>query len=375
MLSRRAAAIAVTLLAVAAVAPAQAPDASRVESLAGRAAERTRALRDEADRLAAEQRTLLGDLRRLEIEREMRALELARARSSARQAAADVAALDREVSTISEAAAAALPDLEARLVTLYKLGRGQHARLLLSASDARTFAQGIRLVSALADQDQRRVTAHRQRLTTLAEARARARDAQTNLKQLESAAAKARTDADRALSQHLALLHDVDTRRDLNARLVGELQASQQRLQSVLAGIAPAETAALPITPFRGDLPWPARGTLRQRFNQSSKGRPPLRGVEIAVADGTAVRAIHDGTVAFAGLFTGFGRLVILEHGGRQTFSLYGHLDELDVEKGARVERGTQLGSAGLTPEGTTGLYFELRIDGRPVDPVQWLVK
>ncbi|MGE0449206.1 MAG: murein hydrolase activator EnvC [Vicinamibacterales bacterium] len=306
----------------------------------------------------------------------MRALELNRARTAARQAAREVSTLDAQVVTISKAVAEALPDLEARLVTLYKLGRGQHARMLLSASDARTFAQGVRLVTALADQDERRVAAHRERLATLREARERAGAAQERQKQLEQAAAKARVEAERAVARHVALVRDVDTRRDLNARLVGELQASQERLQNVLNGAAAStDVVELPIAPFKGDLPWPARGLIRQRFGQSLRGRPALRGIEIGAAAGTPVRAVHDGTVAYADLFTGLGRLVILEHGGRQAFTLYGYLADVAVKPGTRVERGTQVGTAGLAPSGVSGLYFELRIDGRPVDPLQWLVR
>jgi hypothetical protein len=58
--------------------------------------------------------------------------------------------------------------------------------------------------------------------------------------------------------------------------------------------------------------------------------------------------AVHGGTVAFAGTFSGFGNLVILDHGS-QTFSLYGDLLEIAVTKGARVDRGQPLGSVGPT--------------------------
>jgi septal ring factor EnvC (AmiA/AmiB activator) len=76
--------------------------------------------------------------------------------------------------------------------------------------------------------------------------------------------------------------------------------------------------------------------------------------------------------VAFAGPFAGFGNLVILDHGGK-AFSVYGYLDRVDVVKGARVPRGQVLGGAGTTPSGLDAVYFELRIDGRAVDPLQWL--
>jgi murein hydrolase activator len=109
-------------------------------------------------------------------------------------------------------------------------------------------------------------------------------------------------------------------------------------------------------------------------------GRQPLRspgpavrnGIELSLPEGQPVHAVHGGTVAYADLFTGYANLVIVEHGD-QNYSLYGHLSSLSVKKGDRVEAGTTVGLAGRNPAGNPSLYFELRVDGRPVDPVQWL--
>ena len=84
------------------------------------------------------------------------------------------------------------------------------------------------------------------------------------------------------------------------------------------------------------------------------------------------MRAVHDGRVAFADVFAGLGQLVIVDHGGL-AFSLYGHLGTLDVTKGTTVGHGQRLGTAGPGPAGNSSVYFELRIDGKPVDPLQWL--
>jgi murein hydrolase activator len=54
---------------------------------------------------------------------------------------------------------------------------------------------------------------------------------------------------------------------------------------------------------------------------------------------------------------------------------LYGNLGEVAVARGARVDQGQELGTVGISPAGSAGLYFELRVDGRPVDPLQWLRK
>jgi septal ring factor EnvC (AmiA/AmiB activator) len=124
------------------------------------------------------------------------------------------------------------------------------------------------------------------------------------------------------------------------------------------------------LKPFKGDLDWPVAGTVRGRFGRTSRGN----GVTIETTDGVEARAVHDGAVAFAGPFGGFGNIVIVDHGA-QCFSLYGDLLELAVKKGAHIDRGQILGTTGATPLGGPGLYFELRIDGQPVDPLQWLRK
>jgi murein hydrolase activator len=61
-----------------------------------------------------------------------------------------------------------------------------------------------------------------------------------------------------------------------------------------------------------------------------------------------------------------------VEHGDR-AYSLYGHLSSVSVKKGDRVDASTTVGLTGRNPSGNPALYFELRVDGKPVDPVQWL--
>ena len=96
--------------------------------------------------------------------------------------------------------------------------------------------------------------------------------------------------------------------------------------------------------------------------------------MEIAVPEGQPVRNVHEGVVAFADQFEGYGNLVIVDHGG-QTFSLYGQLAAPQVERGAKIDRGNIVGTAGRILAGIPGMYFEMRVDGKPVDPLEWLKK
>jgi septal ring factor EnvC (AmiA/AmiB activator) len=88
---------------------------------------------------------------------------------------------------------------------------------------------------------------------------------------------------------------------------------------------------------------------------------------------GTPVRAVAAGVVRFAGWFQGYGRMVILDHGGGY-FTVSGHLERVDVERGDAVAAGEVFGSAGETGSlAGPRLYFEIRRGGEPLDPAEWL--
>lgn len=354
-------------------------DRARTEALARRAGERLVALQREADRLASAEATLLNELRRLEVDRQITAEQLQRADQDLSSVQAEIAAATRRMRHLETTAAAERPELRMRLVEMYKMGRARYARMLLSAPDVRRLGRASRMVAALAKSDRERIEQYEQTLDQLKTTRAA-----LELRQREAVAARAQAERAQAAAARAAgaqhdLIRDIDRRRDLNAQLAGELQAAQQKLQLALrdaaGGAAAADGATLPLKPFRGDLDWPLAGTVRTRFGAPA-GTPgtSTNGVELNGEAGGPVAAVHDGTVAFAGSFEGFGNLVILDHGAR-SFSLYGDLLEIGVSKGSRVDRGQSVGSAGPLPGGGTGVYFELRIDGRPVDPLQWLRK
>jgi septal ring factor EnvC (AmiA/AmiB activator) len=354
---------------------AQTPERARTEALAKRAGERLVALQREADRLASEEASLLNGLRKLEVDRQIRAEELKRADGDVAAIKADIDGATRQMQTLEAAAAAERPELNARLVEMYKMGRARYARVLLSAGDLRKLGQASRTVAAMARLDRERIEQHQRTLEALKATRATLDVRQRDAVKARAAAERAQVAAARAAQAQNDRIRDIDRRRDLNAQLAGELQSAQQRLQLALRDAHGPADAALPLKPFRGDLDWPAAGSLRSRFGPAAAaGGPTSNGVEIATADGAPVVAVHDGVVAFAGSFTGFGNLVILDHGA-QAFSLYGDLLSIPVAKGARIDRGQPIGAAGPLPSGGTGVYFELRIDGRPVDPLQWLKK
>jgi septal ring factor EnvC (AmiA/AmiB activator) len=356
------------------VSTAQTPDRARTEALARRATERLQALQREADRLASEERTLIGDVRKLEIERQLRAEDLKRVDADAKKVQAELDTTAQRTAALEASEQAETPELRARLVEIYKLGQGRYLRMVLSTADMRRLGQSTRTVAALAKIDRDRIASHARTLDDLKRARTALEARRTELAVLRGAAEKAQAAALRAAQAKSDLIRDIDHRRDLNAQMAGELQTAQQQLQAALrdlaSGAPAADAPSLPLKPFRGELEWPVAGTVTRRFGRGTASN----GIEITADEGAEARAIHDGVVAFAGTFSGFGNLVILDHGS-QIFSLYGDLLDIAVKKGARLEHGQPVGTVGPTSSGANGLYFELRVDGQPVDPLQWLKK
>jgi septal ring factor EnvC (AmiA/AmiB activator) len=356
---------------------AQQTDRSNADALAGRAADRLEGLQREADQLATEERTILNELRRLELERRIRTEESARLDVEAKTAGAELEATTSRLDELEARDAIERSDLRARLVEIYKLGGAGYLRLFLSTSDAGQVGRASRIVGALAQADRQHVAERRRTIESLRAARRDLDSKSRRMRALRGDAerlARAASDAARVQND---LVRDIDRRRDLNAQFAGELLAAQQRLQvtvrTLSSGAARSDPALLPLRPFRGVLDWPVSGPIRRRFGKgSAAGANPSNGVEIAAQEGMGVRAVHDGIVAYAEPFAGFGNLVIVDHGA-QALTVYGDLLDVAVKRGARIERGQLVGTVGPTPVGPAGLYFELRIDGQPVDPLQWL--
>jgi septal ring factor EnvC (AmiA/AmiB activator) len=378
-MSRTTAAVFTLGLALAAVAPVGTQDRGRVQDLAKRAADRIRALQREADALAAQEKTLLVELRQLEVQRQIRAAEVAKLAAEAETVKGELARAEQRAVGLEQQIEDQRPMIEQRLVELYKLGRAGYLRMMLDVDDLRSLGRAYRTVSVLARLDREQVDEHRRTLDALSTTKKTLIARAAELETLQRDAARARAAVDRLVASRSTLIRQIDERRDLTARLAGELQVAQQKLQGSLNAIAAGKSAAvpvLPLRPFQGDLPWPASGRVAARFGSQPPGTrfagTTRTGIEIAASEGAPVHVVHEGTVAYADTFTGFGRLVIVEH-GRDTYSLYGYLSSTNVSKGDRVDRHALLGLVGTSPLGSPGLYFELRIDGKPVDPLQWL--
>ncbi len=134
----------------------------------------------------------------------------------------------------------------------------------------------------------------------------------------------------------------------------------------------PESTASLPAQPAApsAEFRWPARGRVISGFG----GAGSNEGINIAVPDGTPVKAAEGGTVAYAGSeVKGYGNLVLIRHDNGYV-SAYAHNGEIEVKRGQKVNRGQTIAKSGQSGNVTSPqLHFEIRKGSQPVDPMQYL--
>ncbi len=132
-----------------------------------------------------------------------------------------------------------------------------------------------------------------------------------------------------------------------------------------------AKTAPIKV----GGLGWPVSGSLLAGYGAAMPDGHKSSGVLIGAPAGTPVTAVADGTVVFSEWMTGYGLILIIDHGNGY-MSLYAYNDALLKDAGAQVRRGDPVASVGNSGgQGRPALYFELRRNGSPVNPNSWLQK
>jgi murein DD-endopeptidase MepM/ murein hydrolase activator NlpD len=174
------------------------------------------------------------------------------------------------------------------------------------------------------------------------------------------------------LQGHYAELGDINAQRQRYERETAELQAESFRIAAFLKGYGGGTASVSP----RG-MVWPTSGPVTSGFGWRTHPIFGTRrfhaGIDIGAPSGSRVGSAATGEVVFVGEKTGYGRHVIVSHGGGVA-TLYGHLSSINVGHGTVLARGGTVGAVGCTGYCTgPHLHFEVRVNGEPDNPMRWL--
>lgn len=259
----------------------------------------------------------------------------------------------------------------------YLLGRQPYLKLLLNQQQPQKLARTVAYYNYL----------HRARLARIEQLNHEV----VKLRQVEQAisatGAELANDHQEKLAEKQRLEDYRQQRLNIVASLNAELNQKDSRLKRLLedeqrvtalvqqlqSELVLEPVAKRPFPELRGQLNWPVRGTIKERFGSDRNiGQLKWQGVMIASQAGAEVRAVSHGRVAFAEWFRGFGLLMILDHGGGY-MTLYGYNESLFKEHGDWVEANEVIARVGPgSGISESGLYFEIRHNGKPINPTRW---
>ncbi len=258
---------------------------------------------------------------------------------------------------------------------LHRIGSSGQLRLLFSVDSPNRFVRLHHYHRHLGQLRKQRIERFRNSIELLVSTEQRSQRLAREMRQRRTQLQAQRSDLERHMAEHRATLNAVDADlRQLNTALERLVQ-EQQQLQQLLDGVQrQLPTHQTHIKSQQHQLPHPVEGTIVNHYGSPrASGVLRWRGIRISAPDGATVHAVHNGRVVFAHPFGDTGLLVILDHGGGY-LSVYGHNQSLLAAIGDEVRTGEPIATVGRSGgQSDSGLYFELRHHGKPLNPMLWL--
>jgi len=386
--------LAVVCLLSAAAALAADPEATdnRLEGVE-RAIDEDRATHRRLDRKAAE---LAEGIDRLRREKVASATAIRAGEAEMSRLEARLAQLTREEAQKASGLAARRRQMAGVLSSLTRLARHPPAAIIVQTLSPADAVRGGILLRTSVGEIERRAESLRAELEALAIARRSIADRSQELRTTAAALQAERLRLDGLLAKTTELHRRAAADSNEAAARIRRLSREASDLRELLARLGPETDDRLPpreeeavapspprlvlrpppqngrsIANARGTLPFPVVGRVVGRYGEESDSGLISKGITIETRPGAQVVAPHQGRVAFAGPFRGYGQLLIIEH-GEAYHSLMTGFDRIDTVIGQLVFGGEPVGVMGYPDDGKPNLYLEFRRNNRPVDPLPW---
>ncbi len=271
-------------------------------------------------------------------------------------------------------------DIFGRMVyATYIMGRQGYIKMLLNQKDPAKLGRAITYYRYFARARSHQIDAINQSLTSLTRLREHLEGENRELSALEQTQLENRRALELRQRERGILLAKLNEKIRSRSDELEMLRRDERRLERLLAELTELmqevpllQNDEASFDEMKGRLTLPVRGTIEARFNQHKKGNMRWQGLFLKAPEDRVVHAVFRGRVAFADWLRGFGLLLIIDHGDGY-MSLYSHNKLLYKEVGDWVDAGDPIAAVGNSGGlNQTGLYFEIRHNGKPRNPLLW---
>jgi septal ring factor EnvC (AmiA/AmiB activator) len=290
---------------------------------------------------------------------------LARTKERLQQTKNQIAHLNREMERTKEA-------LFSRLIALYKMERIPPETFLLTSASQLELLRIDKFLRVIINFDSRLIDTYRHQVSLKSRYREELIQDQFQWERTISEMEEKKKEIEQVRKTKQALLKSIQNQKVVYHKVIGELAARAKELQTLINKLE-REKSLLAYgkskpESLKGKLSPPVQGKVISLFKERGQN-----GIEIKAPMGAEIRAVLPGKVLYADWFKGFGNVVIMDHGDH-TFTISGYASELLKREGDIVSQGETIalvGSSGSL-KGPC-LYFEIRYQGKPEDPMHWI--
>jgi len=271
-----------------------------------------------------------------------------------------------------------------RVESIYKEKQGAALKILFAAQDYPDLLRKIQYLKTVAQKEDEILTEFKARQLELEEKKELLSEVMARMFSDRENLARKLSESRNERKKKNRFLARVRKERTFFKKAIAEMTQSSQKVQDLIVTLEKKKKAlhaAIPgrFSAARGRLRWPNDGKVVSRFGRQKHPKFDemiyRKGIEITPARGGEVRSVFGGTVVYADWFRGYGMMIMVDH-GENYYSLYAHLAKLLVGVGDQIQKDHVIGEVGRTglSDGSK-LYFEIRHQGKPTNPISWLQK
>ncbi len=269
--------------------------------------------------------------------------------------------------------------LAEQILAAYRLGRESRLKLVLNQDSPANLSRTLAYYDYIGRAQTDRINELKQVLDTLDSMQAKVNIELTALDEVQSKQQRVLDDLTEQRETRQGLIETLAGQIGTDESRLDELQANRRDLEALLDRLSDA-LADIPAdlgkrlgpAELKGKLPMPLKGPVRYAYGQARSAGMRWQGWLIGANSGSEVSAIAYGRVAYADWLRGYGLLIIIDHGDG-FLSLYANNESLLFDVGDWVEPGAIISTVGSSALSDNGLYFEIRKDGKALDPAIWL--
>lgn len=278
--------------------------------------------------------------------------------------------------------------LESRLREIYKRRLTGYLEIMFNSESFSDFLTRFRYIKNILSLDAKVINDIRQQMKRIENNKMNLENREEILSLLKKEVEKEKENIVFSIKAKKSIMNKIESQKEVSLKSLKELEQSSQEIKNIIERIykqqeedsgkaSQKEVPAITLKPKKGILALPVQGKLISEYgrhkNTDFNTYTFNSGIDISAPLGQVVHTAGSGEVIYTGSIKGYGQIIIIDHGGRVT-TLYAHLSKILIDIGDKVKKGQLIGQVGDSGGvSSTRLHFEVRVEGKPTDPMNWL--